>query len=180
MTYTLFDASILEMVSKFLISCISKRFWEFFSTNVKCCCILAFFVNCSIFFVFKKIVTFVAYSLKELQNLFIQSSPRYKVCLFSILSKAHIVDIEYSQESCLPIFGVKDFSGLFAYPSIFYQKFKVSINNVWNFIRLYILNCNILSFRDGITIPPKSLFLHTYSQDFSSFSVLKEWREFER
>ena len=67
-------------------------------------------------------ITFVACSLKEVQNFFIQSSPRYKVCLFSILSKPHIIDIEYPQGICSPIFVVEEFSGLFAYPSIFLIK----------------------------------------------------------
>ena len=42
---------------------------------------------------------------------------------------------------------------------------------------IYWLNSNILSFSDGITIPQKSLFLHTFSWDLSLFSVLKEWRQ---
>ena len=45
--------------------------------------------------------------------MFSQSRPKYKVCLFSILSNAHIVDIEYPQGICLPIFVAEDFSGLF-------------------------------------------------------------------
>ena len=40
---------------------------------------------------------------------------------------------------------------------------------------IYWLNSNILSFSDGITIPQKSLFLHTFSWDLSLFSVLMEW-----
>ena len=36
------------------------------------------------------------------------------------------------------------------------------------------LNSNILSFSDGIKIPQKSLFLHTFSWDLSSSNVLKE------
>ena len=61
-------------------------------------------------------------SLKEVQNVFIQSSPQYKVCLFSILSKVHIVDIEHLQGICLPNFVAEDFYGLFAHPSIFLVK----------------------------------------------------------
>ena len=57
--------------------------------------------------------------LNELQNFFIQSSPKYKLRLSSIVSKANIVDTEYPQGTCSPIFVVEDFSGLFAYPSIF-------------------------------------------------------------
>ena len=55
--------------------------------------------------------------LKELQNIFIQSSLQYKVCLFSVLSNTHIVDIKY-----LPIFVVEDFSELFSHLSTFLIK----------------------------------------------------------
>ena len=59
---------------------------------------------------------------KELQNFFIQSSPRYKLYLFFILPNAHLFDIEYSQGILLPIFDVEDFSGLFVQLSIFLIK----------------------------------------------------------
>ena len=59
---------------------------------------------------------------KELQNIFIQSSPRYKLYLFSILPNAHLFDIEYSQGILLPIFDVEDSSGLFVQLSIFLIK----------------------------------------------------------
>ena len=39
---------------------------------------------------------------------------------------------------------------------------------------MYWLNSNILSFSDDITIPQKSLFLHTFPWDLNLFSVLKE------
>ena len=45
----------------------------------------------------------------------------------SILSKAHIVDIEYAQGICLPIFVAEEFSGLFAHPSIFLIKDSKSV-----------------------------------------------------
>ena len=48
--------------------------------------------------------------------------------LFSRLATTQIVDIEYLQELCLPIFVVEDFSGLFVHPSVlFNQRFKASI-----------------------------------------------------
>ena len=47
-----------------------------------------------------------------------QSFPRYRVCLFSILPKAHIIDIEYPQGTCSPNFFVKDFSAFFTHPSV--------------------------------------------------------------
>ena len=43
----------------------------------------------------------------------------YKLCLFSILSNAYIVDIEYTQGICSSIFIVEDFSGLLVHPSIY-------------------------------------------------------------
>ena len=52
-------------------------------------------------------------------SFFIQSSPRYKLCLFSILSNAHIVEIEYQEGKCSSIFVVKDFSGLYLQLSVF-------------------------------------------------------------
>ena len=39
---------------------------------------------------------------------------------------------------------------------------------------IYWLISNILFFSDGITVPQKSLFLHTFSWDLSLFPVLKE------
>ena len=43
-----------------------------------------------------------------------------------------------------------------------------------NFI--YWVNCYILSFSDGITIPQYSLLLHTFSWDLGLLSVLRKWR----
>ena len=54
----------------------------------------------SMIFFFSKVIRFVA-CLTKVQNFFIQSSPKYKVCLFSVLSKAHIFDTEYPQEYAL-------------------------------------------------------------------------------
>ena len=62
---------------------------------------------------------FAACSLMKVQNFFIESFPRYKVCLFSLLSKAHVVEVEYLQGICSSTFGVEDFSRLFVHPSIF-------------------------------------------------------------
>ena len=39
---------------------------------------------------------------------------------------------------------------------------------------IWWLNSNILSISDGIVIPKKSLFLHTFSRDLSLFSVIIE------
>ena len=40
---------------------------------------------------------------------------------------------------------------------------------------IYWLNCNILSFWDGITIP--QIVFYTFSKDLSLFSFLNEWRQ---
>ena len=45
---------------------------------------------------------------------------------------------------------------------------------------IYWLNSDILSFCNGITIPQKSLFLYTFSWDWSLFSIIKEWRHFKQ
>ena len=42
--------------------------------------------------------------------------------LFYVISKFHIVDIEYMQGVYLPIFFVEEFYGLFAIPSTFLIK----------------------------------------------------------
>ena len=55
--------------------------------------------------------------------------------IFPTISKAHILATEYPQGIYSPIFVVEGFSGLSAHPSIFFnQRFKLSINNPWNFI----------------------------------------------
>ena len=45
---------------------------------------------------------------------------------------------------------------------------------------IYWLNSIILFFSDGITIPQKPLFLHTFSWDLSLFAILKEWKQFKQ
>ena len=104
----------IAMVSNFLVIFIfSKPLWESFSVDVTCTHILCY---CSFFSVngnillFSKLITFVACSLKEVQNFFIQSWPKYIVTLFSILSKPQIIDIEYVHEIISACFVVEDFS----------------------------------------------------------------------
>ena len=99
-----------------------------------CHCLGYFFRKCNILFhldmilillllivtfFFFKINYFFVSSLKEVQNLFTQSFPQYKVCLSSISSNPQIAGIEYPQLICLLIFIVEQFSGLFTHPSIF-------------------------------------------------------------
>ena len=59
------------------------------------------------------------YSLKNSQNVFIQSLPLYILCLFSMLLNDDIVDIEKPDGGCLPTFVVTEFSRLFLYLSSF-------------------------------------------------------------
>ena len=85
---------------------------------------LFFLLSMVTFFLFK--INYIFRELlKDSQNFFMQSSPRYQVCLFSVLSKARIVDIEYPQGMCSRIFVVEEFSGLFEYLSIFLIKDSV-------------------------------------------------------
>ena len=59
-------------------------------------------------FSFSKLITFVVCSYKEVQNFFMQSSPRYKLCLYSTFSNAEIIRIGYLQRICFPIFVVEN------------------------------------------------------------------------
>ena len=125
-----------------------------------------FFVNDRIFF-FSKLITFEACSLRVLQNFFIQSSRRYKLCLFSTLSNDHIVHIENLQGIFSPIFVVEDFSFFWIVCISIYFIIKDS-RSVWvmyGILSDFILwlNFNILPSSDGITVPQEILFLHTFS-----------------
>ena len=89
---------------------------------------LAFFANNNIFFL-SKLITFAAYSPREIQNFFTQTSPRYKLWLFSIVSKAEIYDIEYPQGTCShATFVVKDFS------SVFLSKYSRLVYVIYNIL----------------------------------------------
>ena len=59
------------------------------------------------------------WSLKNLQNFFMQSLPLYTSCLFSILLNEDTIDIEKHDRIILLKAFVNEFSGLFLYPSIF-------------------------------------------------------------
>ena len=58
----------------------------------------------------KKIIIFIACSLKDSQNFFIQSLPLYTSCLFSMVLNDDIVDIEKSDGTCSLTFVVDEFS----------------------------------------------------------------------
>ena len=99
-------------------------------------------------FFFSKPIIFFECSLQEAQNFFMESFPRYKLCLFSIWSNPQIVDIEYSQGICLPIFVFKEF----AHPTIFLIKDSISARIMSGILSefIYWLNFNISSFSDGL------------------------------
>ena len=103
-----------------------------------------------------KLIIFEAWSLRELQNFFIQTSPRYKLCLFSTLSKSPyswhwIPDRNMFTYSCYWRFFWVVCTSIY----FFNQRFKVSINNVCHFIWL-----NLLFISDGIAIS-SSIFLQS-------------------
>ena len=45
---------------------------------------------------------------------------------------------------------------------------------------IYWLNSKVLPFSNSITIPQRSLLLHTFSWDLNLFSILKEWRQLKQ
>ena len=62
-----------------------------------------------IYFLFLKLMIFVACSLKDSQNVFIKSLPLYTLCLFSMPLNDYIGDIEKPVGMCSPIFVINDF-----------------------------------------------------------------------
>ena len=71
------------------------------------------------FFFILKFIIFIAYSLNNSQNLFIQSLHLYTSWVLSMLVNEDIVDIEKVDGICSLTFVVDEFSGLFLHPSIF-------------------------------------------------------------
>ena len=66
-----------------------------------------------------KLIIFIACSLKDSQNFFVQSLPFYTSYLFSILVNQDIVEIEKPHGICSLTFVVDEFLGLFLHSSIF-------------------------------------------------------------
>ena len=58
-------------------------------------------------------------SLKESQNIFIQSLPQYTSWLFSMLLSGDIINTEKTDSICSLTLVVDEFSDLFLYPPIF-------------------------------------------------------------
>ena len=96
-----------------------------------------FFCECSRFFFFYAIsdvrlsmVSLSFFQINFLHSLLSQRLPKHfhafltsvYICLFSIPSNGHIVDIEYQQRICSATFIVHLFSGLFLHPFTFLLK----------------------------------------------------------
>ena len=71
------------------------------------------------YFLFLKLIIFIACSLKNPRNFFMQFLPLYTPCLFSMVLNEDIVDIEKPDGICSLTFVMDEFSGLFLHPSIF-------------------------------------------------------------
>ena len=89
---------------------------------------------------------------------------KYACFLYDQIPK--LLDMEYLQGRCSPIFAVEDFSRLFVHHSIFLSKDSISAYIICSILSdfIYWLSSNILSFSDGMEIPQKSLFLHDFHQ----------------
>ena len=66
----------------------------------------------------------VVCSLKDSQNLFMQSLPLHTSCLFFMLLKDDIVHTEKPEGTCSPSFVMDEFLGLFLHSSIFSVKYS--------------------------------------------------------
>ena len=96
-----------------------------------------------LFFLFLKLVIIIAYSLKHLQNVFMQSSPLYTPRLFPMSSNVHFVDIGHwiSAGNDFTYFCCRWFFRIICKTICsFNQRFKIFMNNnSW-----YLLKCLIL------------------------------------
>ena len=82
--------------------------------------ILAAVLFITSFFIFLKLIIFIACSLKNSVDFFMQSLPLNTTCLFSMLLNEDIVDIKKPDGLCSLTFVVDEFSGLFLHPTIYY------------------------------------------------------------
>ena len=113
-TYAIHSSSIfpciITMISNFTIFFIFQIFiFKFFLANITDLCIsynsCCSFVDNFIFF-FLKLIIFIACSLKDSQNFFMQFLPLYISCLFSMLLNEDIVDIKKPDRICSLTFVV--------------------------------------------------------------------------
>ena len=114
---------IMTMISNFTMFFIFQIFiLKFFFTNVTDFCIfiwfLLLFLSIASFFQYK-ISIFIAFSLKNSQDFFILSLPKYTSCLFYILLNEDIADIEKPYGIYLLTSVADAFPESFLHPSIF-------------------------------------------------------------
>ena len=76
------------------------------------------------FLFFLNLIIFIACSLKDSQNYFMQSLPVYTSCLFSMLLNDDIVDFEKPDGICSSTFVANEFWELFLHPSFFSIKYS--------------------------------------------------------
>ena len=111
---------IRKIISTFTIFSILYIFiFKFFPTNLTHFCIfIGFHLLIILFFFFLNLIISTACSLKDSQNVFMQSLPLYTPWLFSMLLNDDIVDIEKGSGICSPTFAVDEFPGIFLHPAI--------------------------------------------------------------
>ena len=129
-------------------------------------CIWAIYIRA--FFILNLII-FIACSLKKSQNFFIQFLALTS-CLFSILLKEHIVDIEKPDGLCSLAFVVDELPGLFLHPSVFSiihsRSAKIiigALSKLWHWLNSNVSHC------------VKSVRIRSYSVPcFSAFGLNTE------
>ena len=95
------------------------------------------------FFSFLKLILFIACSLKDSLNFFIQSLPVHTSKLFSMLLNEDIVDMSRHWKiwwNMLAYFcGRWIFRTIFTCINLFYYIFKICTNSKWYFVRFLVL-----------------------------------------
>ena len=136
-------------------------------------------------FSFLKLIIFIACSLKNSHNFFVESLPFYIMCVFypcKLWFFKNILDIEKPDGICLRIFFCRLIFRVISTPTnLFYYIFKICINNngaLSDFLHWLISN-NLVTSVDMITLQ-KYLFSHFFLCDSDLFFVLKEWRQFKQ
>ena len=122
----------LESLSKILFPQICHTFESW--------CVLSFCVLKGNISFFKKSIMFFACSLKEVQNFFIQSFLRYKVCLFSLWSNGPNCWDWISTRNMLTYFCCWRIFWIIC-TSIYFsnERFNITINNLVHFTWLHLL-----------------------------------------
>ena len=108
----IFIFQISFIISVFMYKISFANFTNFFFTQF-----LVFVCKWYRFYI-SKLSIFVAFSLKDIQNFFMQSSSLFTPRFFSIPLHFHIVEIEYPQGLSFPTFAANNFSELLFHSSI--------------------------------------------------------------